>query len=383
MADYEQAPNVDNTNTGDLDLEALLESILGTTNASTQASVQAAQVGVEGMLEQQKRQHEFLQEGYQEAEKRYTPFVDGGLWWLKQFQDMYKQGAPKYSWDKEFKYDEWNWDKEFEHESMGDFMKRRLGKENMASSPYYGLYQFQKEQQDADIQKSMRARGLYNSGAGMKNALRASTGMDQQFAADEYKRGSTEYGVDYDQALTKYMMDYEQQLQSHSIGYEEARQKYGMDYDQYLKKFGADYGAYQDRMTQAANMGNYAWLGTQAISNAKLGVSTTAANNAIQTGQTIAALQSNLGNNITSTYNAQANNATNLYNATQNRLLTSTLANQYQQNYNNANNANQNLAWASLATNLGRSAFDAYRYYNQPAAQTYTLPADYNFVSYA
>ena len=52
--------------------------------------------------------------------------------------------------------------------------------------------------------------------------------------------------------------------------------------------------------------------------------------------------------------------------------MTTTLANQAQSNYANANQANLGLGIANLATGLGRSAFDAYRYYNQPTSTPYT-----------
>jgi hypothetical protein len=118
---------------------------------------------------------------------------------------------------------------------------------------------------------------------------------------------------------------------------------------------------------------NYGWMADTARSNAYLNQGSQLNNSAIQTGQTTAQLQSSLMQGLNSTYNAQANNATQLYNSAQNRSLTQNLAQQAQNNWNKANDTNQNLAYATLGTNLARTGWDAYRYYNQPSSNLSNL----------
>ena len=255
--------------------------------------------------------------------------------------------------------------------------KNRLTPEGAKTSPYYGLYQFQKEQQDAEINKNLRARGLYGSGAGMKSALAAQTGLDEKFTADEYSRALNEYGLGRENKLQEYLMDYEQALQGHNIGYEEAKQKYGMSYDQYLKEFGAKTGDYRDTLNTYLGLRQDQWLGTQATANAKFGAASQMGQGAIQTGQTLAGIQSSVASGIGSTYNAAANNASTLWNAQQNRNQIQSLANQYQSNWNTGNQTNQALGYATLGSGLARTGLDAYRYYNQStptATTTYNNP---------
>jgi hypothetical protein len=355
------------TTGGGADMETYLASILGAAGISAEAQIKMSQIGAESALEQQRNQQRFLTEGAEVAAGIYKPWSKRGQDYLKQYDWEINKGAPQYNWGREFTYEPWKWDKKFDYQSLGDFSKERFTPEGMVKSPYYGLYQFQKDQQDQAINQSLRSRGLYNSGAGMKQSLNIQSGLDQKFAADEYGRGMTEYGVGYDRELAQYLMDYEQQLQQHNTGYEEAKQKYGMSYDQYNKTFGVKSGQYTDRLGQLQSQGQYGWLADQATANAKFGASSQMGQGAIQTGQTMAGLQSSLSSGIGSTYNAAANTAAGLYNASAQRSLTQSLANQGQANYAAANSTNQNLGYATLASGLARSGLDAYRYYNQPS----------------
>ena len=365
MAEPETAPTENNPAGGGGGMTP--EQIFELAGMGVEGQIEAAQIGAESMLEQQARQQQFIREGAAGAEEIYRPYMEGGQYWLQRWKDLADQGGPKFSWDKQFDYQPWKWDKQFDYQGWDEYSKGRLTPEGAKSSPYYGLYQFQKEQQDAEINKGLRARGLFGSGAGMKKALTAQTGLDEKFAADEYGRALNEYGMNYDQAKSKYLMDYEQALQGHNIGYEEAKQKYGMSYDQYIKQFGADYGNYRDTLSDYAGMGQYGWLGAQAIGNARFGAGSQMGAGAIQTGQTLAGLQSNLASGIGSSYNAQMNTGANLYNAAQNRNLTQNLANQAQNNWNTYNSTGQTLGYATLGAGLARSGIDAYRYYNQPS----------------
>jgi hypothetical protein len=318
---------------------------------SEETQMAIAQMGVEGALEQQKRQQEFLDKASGQAIDYYTPFREGGQYWLQKAKDQIEGGAPKYSWDKQFTYDTWK-----TPQTWDEYSKTRLTPEGAKTSPYYGLYQFQKEQQDLASNKALRARGLYGSGAGMKEALNKQSGIDENFTANEYNR-----------ALGEYQQDTAQKLQEHNIGYEEAKQKYGMSYDQYNKAFGVEQGQWTDKLNTNLGLGDYAYKAATGMANARIGQGNQLGQGAIQTGNTIAGLMSSAGSGIGASYNAQGNQAvSSLNNANTTALGYAGLA-AGQQNYSDANATNLTLGGLTAASGIARSGIDAYRYYNKPS----------------
>lgn len=346
------------------ELEAILAALGENTESSIAGMTGTASIGAEAALEQQRRQQEFLDKASKEAIGYYEPFITAGNYWGGRAKTMIDEGAPAYSWDKSFDYDTWKYDKEFNAPTWGEYSKDRFTTEGIKESPYYGLYQYQKEQQEAATNKALRARGAYNSGAGLKEALNKQSGIDESFTANEYNRARSEYDTDYNQLLAKYTMDYNQKLQEHNIGYEEAKQKYGMTYDQYLKAFGVEQGQYTDKLNTMLGLREDQWRGSQGAANARIGEGNQLGQGAIQTGQTIAGLQSNLASGIGSAYNAQGNQLLGLYNTTANNATTLAGINAGANAANSANNTNAWLGGATAAAGAGRTLFDAYRYYN-------------------
>lgn len=318
---------------------------------SEETQMEIARIGVEGALEQQRRQQEFLDKSSEQAIGYYQPFRDGGQYWLQKAKDQIEGGAPKYSWDKQFNYDTWK-----TPQTWDEYSKKRLTSEGAKTSPYYGLYQFQKEQQDLASNKALRARGMFGSGAGMKDALNKQSGIDEGFTAGEYNR-----------ALGEYTQDYNQQLQQHNIGYEEAKQKYGMSYDQYNKAFGVEQGQWTDRLNTNLGLGDYAWKAATGMANARIGQGNQLGQGAIQTGNTIAGLMSNAGSGIGASYNAQGNQAVSAFNNANTTALGYAGLASGQQNYAGANATGMALGGLTAASGIGRSLIDAYRYYNKPS----------------
>jgi hypothetical protein len=367
------------------DLQAILDSMGENTEMGLEAMLAATEMGGQYALEQQKRQQGFLDKASEQAIGYYQPFLEGGMEWGRKAARQIEGGPPKYNWDKEFSYDPWSWDKKFEHQKWDEYSKDRFTDEGIKKSPYYGLYQYQKEQQDQAMNKNLRSRGLYNSGAGMKQAMNAQSGIDEGFVAGEYNRARGEYATDYEQALNDYTRGYNEKLQQHNIGYEEAKQKYGMSYDQYNKTFGVNQGQWTDELNTNLGLFDYAWKGAQGMANARIGQGNQLGTGAIQTGQTLAGLQSNLASGIGSAYNAQGNQMASLYNNAANNATTMAGINAGQSNWNTANTTNQWAAGAATAAGVGRNLWDAYRYYNSPSTSTgggsgpVSSPYDYGF----
>jgi hypothetical protein len=349
----------------DPNLQAYIDAIRENTGEGVEGMTEAAKIASEAALEQQKRQQEFIREGAGKATELYQPYVVGGQYWLQQAKDQIEQGAPQYQWDKQFSYDPWSWTKgSYQAQPWDEYAKTHLGAENIQKSPFYDLYQWQnKEQQDA-IDKQLRARGQYGSGEGITKEIKAKTGLEQQFAADEYNRALQNYMTGEQQKSSQFQDEYNKALQAHSIGYEEAKQKYGMTLDEYNRAFGVKQGQYNDLLNTKLGLGNYGWLGTQATAGAQTGAASQMGQGSIQTGQAISGLYGQLGQGIGSAYNAQ----NNVLGGLANTQLGYAGLNQGQSNWNAANNANQWLGYGNLAAGLARTGAGLYNRYNTPSS---------------
>jgi hypothetical protein len=338
--------------------EELLRYLSENANAGTEGLLEATQMGIEGALEQQRRQQQFLTESADKAVGYYKPWSEAGQGYKTQMDQLMGSGAPRYNWNQKFKADPWSWDKgSYQAQTWDDYAKSHLGQENIKSSPFYDLYQWQNKQQQDSIDKGLRARGMYGSGKGMTDALKAQTGLEQQFTADEYNRALQNYMTGEQQKSTQFQDEYNKALQAHNITYEEAKQKYGMDYEQYNKTFGVQQGQYSDRLAQLTGLTNYGYLADAASANARIGQGNQMGQGAIQTGQTMAGLYGQQGQGLLSSYNAQNNTLMQLYGLQQG-----------QANYNAANDANQALGWGNIAAGGLRTAAGIYNQYNQPSS---------------
>ena len=125
MADPEVAPTEQGGGSGGIDIDAYLEGILGAAGIAAEGQLGAAKIGSEAALAQQAMQQQFLKEGAAEAAGLYAPFIQAGNYWGGRAKTMIDQGAPKYSWDKEFSYDPWKWDKEFSYDTWDQYSKEQ------------------------------------------------------------------------------------------------------------------------------------------------------------------------------------------------------------------------------------------------------------------
>ena len=317
--------------------------ILGeNSQAGIEGQLEAARIGAEASLSGQRENRQYASESADKAAAIYAPWSQRGKGYMDEADTLRGQGPPQYGWNQQFSYDKWKTPQTWE-----SYAGSRLTPEGAKTSPYYGLYQFQKQQQDLASNKALAARGLYGSGAGMKQALNAQSGIDEGFAANEYNR-----------ALAEYQQSYNQSLQEHNIGYEEAKQKYGMSYDQYNKTFGVQQGQYQDKLNTLYGLGDYGWKADVGTANARIGQGTQSGAGAVQSGNAIASLYGVTGSGIGQQYNAASNQLLGLYGIQQG-----------QQNYNNANQANLYGAGINAATGIARTGLDAYRYWNRPSTQ--------------
>jgi hypothetical protein len=64
---------------------------------------------------------------------------------------------------------------------------------NIEESPYYGLYQWQKDQQKKSINQALGTQGLSKSGYGIEKQVEADVGLDQTMATVEYQRAVDDY----------------------------------------------------------------------------------------------------------------------------------------------------------------------------------------------
>jgi hypothetical protein len=340
--------------------EDILRLLGENANAGVEGQIESTRLGVEGALEQQRRQQEFLTEAANKAVEYYKPWSEAGQGYKSQMDQLMAGGAPQYQWSGSFKPETWKWDKgSYQAQPWDEYAKTHLGAENIKNSPFYDLYQWQNQQQQEAIDKGLRARGMYGSGAGMSDALKAKTGLEQQFTADEYNRALQNYMTGEQQKSTQFQDEYNKALQAHNITYEEAKQKYGMDYDQYNKTFGIQQGQYADRLAQLTGLTNYGYLADAASANARIGQGNQMGQGAIQTGQTMAGLYGQQGQGLANSYNAQNNTLMNLYGIQQG-----------QANWNAANQANQNLGLGNLAAGVLRTGAGIYNQYNQPSSGT-------------
>ena len=395
MAELDPAPTETGGSGGGMDPEMLnyLAELFG---GSAEVQKEVAQIGVQGVLDNTKLGQDFLKQGADYYKGSMDNYAWPGYRALGDLETLSKPGnLPQFQWDKKFDYapyewnKEWNytpWDKELKYQTWNDFASNRLGPQNIKNSPFYDLYQFQNDQQQSAIEAAQRARGGFKTGAAMKEALAKSTGLEQQFTADEYNRALAEYatktgqqGDEYSKAMQtwaantdlsaqKYSQDFQDYLTKHSIGYSEASDKYTKDWDQELKKYMLQYGLKQDELNNVRQMVNMGFTADQAIANAKMGAATTSGQMQAQAGSTLANIYSQLGSGLGGTYNAQANLAGNLYNAGQNRNLTASLANQAQNNWQWTNGQNQGLGYANLAAGLARTGLNAYGTYANSGA---------------
>ena len=177
-------------------IQQILDSITSNTQSGVEGQKEAAQIGADAMLQQQANQQAFLKEGAAKAGELYSPYMTMGKGALDQAMGMIGQGAPQYSWTKQFQADPWSWNKgSYQAQPWDEYAKTHLGADNIKSSPFYDLYQWQNQQQQEGIDKQLRARGNYGSGSGMTNELKAKTGLEQQFTADEYNRALQNYST--------------------------------------------------------------------------------------------------------------------------------------------------------------------------------------------
>lgn len=376
---------------------AILELILGTSESGIEAQMAMMGMGLEASEKKWKQQREDLLKAKEEAMGLYAPFREGGQYWLQEAKDQIEGGAPKYQKPEDFTYEQYKGQDPFQYETFkwgkdpyqaqgwDAYAKERLGKENIEKSPFYDLYQWQNEQQQDAIDKGLRARGMYGSGKGMTDALKASTGLEQQFTADEYGRAQQNYQMTEEEKWKAYQDEYEKALQGHTMGYGEAKDKYGMTEDQllrahnmgygeelqkygigvdnYNKAFGVEQGQWTDKLNTALGLGDYAWKAATGQANAQLGTGSQLGTGAIQTGNAQAALAGQTGQGIGSSYNALGNQLGSVYGNTLNYGLGLQGLNQGQANYDAANNIN---AWLGAGTLGVKGGSALLNYWNTP-----------------
>jgi hypothetical protein len=199
---------------------------------------------------------------------------------------------------------------------------------NIEESPYYPLYEYQQEQQQKAIDAGLSARGLYRSGAGLTEQLKADTGLTESFTATEYQRAVDDYTRQLTAQGNLAGMGYEASgnlaniysatgankantiqwgagslanLQS-QIGAAKANAAMGQGTS--LANISQQSGA------QLANIQNQ--LGTN-LGNVAMTSGQSQANSANQLGTNLVNIYGNLGSNLASIYNQQAQNRTNMY----------------------------------------------------------------------
>ena len=298
------------------------------------------------------------------------PFQQGGQWWGELAKQKILEGAPKYQAPTPFEYsdykgqDPFKFDSKYTPQTWDEFAKTRLGPENIKSSPFYDLYQWQNQQQQEGIDKGLRARGMYGSGAGMTDALKAKTGLEQQFAADEYGRGLQDYQMTEQQKIAKDSSDYGRAAQQYGMTEDQIRNAYGTNSKMALQKYGLNVldpsdkafkiaqGQWTDKLNTNLGLGDYAWKAATGQANAGLNVGSQLGTNAIQTGNTQAGLINNAGSNIGAGYNAYGNQLGSAFGNTLNYGLGLQGLNQGQSNWNAANNANLGLGIGTIGAGI-------------------------------
>ncbi len=207
---------------------------------------------------------------------------------------------------------------------------------DIEKSPYYPLYQYQKEQQQKSIDANLSSRGLYRSGKGIGEQVAADTGLTESFAATEYQRAVDDYSRQIAGQGALMGLGYEASgnlanIYS-SLGANKANvsQWAGGSLANLQTQVGiARANAAMGQGTQMAqissNLGNqsaniYGQLG-QSLSNNIMNAGLTQSSQANQLGGTLANIYMNLGNQQSSLYNQQAQNRTNMFSGAANTAL--------------------------------------------------------------
>ena len=349
------------------DIQKYLGEIQG---GGEETQLELMRMGIENTDKWNTIGREDLLKSKQEAIDKYQPFREGGQYWLQQAKDQILGGAPKYTAPAPFEYadykgqDPFKFDSKYTPQTWDEFAKTRLGPENIKSSPFYDLYQWQNQQQQEGIDKGLRARGMYGSGAGMTDALKAKTGLEQQFAADEYGRGLQDYQMTEQQKIAKDSSDYGRAAQQYGMTEDQIRNAYGTNSKMALQKYGLNVldpsdkafkiaqGQWTDKLNTNLGLGDYAWKAATGQANAGLNVGSQLGTNAIQTGNTQAGLINNAGSNIGAGYNAYGNQLGSAFGNTLNYGLGLQGLNQGQSNWNAANNANLGLGIGTIGAGI-------------------------------
>lgn len=207
-----------------------------------------------------------------EAAELYRPYVEAGTAALSELQTMAETGVQVPS--------------------------------DLTESPYYSLYKYEQEQQQKSIDKALAARGLYNSGYGIGEQVKADTGLTEAFAAQEYER-----------AVADYVRKATLLSETNAMGYGATEAQANIQ-----NNLGANLASvYQWGGGNLANLES--GIG-QAKANAELGLGSNLSNISMSTGDLLANIATNLGNQQSQTALTEGSNQASIYNS-----LGSTLGN--------------------------------------------------------
>jgi hypothetical protein len=382
--------------------EDIIKYLTENSEDSIEAQLAMAEMGYGYKDKWNQQAREDLLQAKGEAIDKYAPFREGGQYWLQQAKNQIEGGAPKYVQPADFEYEkykgqdpfqykEWKWGKDpYQSEGWDKYAKEHLGPENIEKSPFYDLYQWENEQQQKGIDQGLRARGMYGSGKGMSDALKAEVGLGERFAADEYGRAQQNYQMsdsekwrayqdEYEKALTghslnegqrkdQWAMTEDQLLRGHNMGYGETLQKYGIKNDNYNKAFGVEQGQWTDKLNTSLGLGDYAWKAATGQANAALNTGSQLGTGAYNTGNAGMSLASQTGQGIGSTYNALGNQLGGVYGNTLNYGLGIRGQDLDASYTDQANTGNAWLGAGTLGVKAGTSIYDLYNKYNKPVA---------------